>query len=98
MAKTALEKAEATLGALSLDELRALQKTIAQLVALKEGVERNPYSSSNGHVNGNGHGAHGDGYIEYKMVNGCGPYAYQRTVQYEGGKRKLKSKYLGKAT
>lgn len=40
---------------------------------------------------GGGHGA-ARGWVEVRMVNGCGPYAYQRW--YEGGIKK--TKYIGK--
>jgi hypothetical protein len=40
----------------------------------------------------------GAGRVEEKMINGCGPYRYLRYWGVtEGGKRTLKSTYLGKA-
>lgn len=65
---------------------RALSETVQEV--LENGAQNGHVSCKNGQVNG------GDGWIEERFVNGCGPYRYRR---WWDGKRK-RSQYLGKGT
>jgi len=98
--KSPLDKARATLGALDTGDLRALAEDIADLLALLD-QSGDPISDQaadfeTGYVTGGAadiQRARSGGYIELKMINGCGPYKYLR--RRVGGK--LTSTYLGKA-
>lgn len=70
-----------------------LWELIDALLALAEAVENEPFLNGNtNNGNGNGDGKSG-GYVELKMINGCGPYRYLR-FRSQG---QYKSVYLGKA-
>lgn len=90
MTKTPLQIAEATLGALSLEELYELRKTIERLIVVKEGdaawQERELTADESAKLKQ-------AGYVENKLINGYGPYAYLR---WRDGDT-LRSKYLGKS-
>lgn len=69
-----------------------LRELIDALLALAEAVEDEPSlnnSTSNGNSNGSGRSG---GYVELKMIKGCGPYRYLR-FRSQG---QYKSVYLGK--
>jgi hypothetical protein len=68
-----------------------LRELIDALLALAEAVENEPFLNGNT-SNGNGSGRSG-GYVELKMIKGCGPYRYLR-FRSQG---QYKSIYLGKA-
>ena len=87
------------LDALNLPGLRDLRAAVDALIAERLAEEdlgsTEPYQgddllpkSSNGNPTGRPRGA----WIDTKMINGCGPYAYLRWR--EGGR--CRSKYLGK--
>lgn len=89
--QTALAKARATLGALSLADLKKLRADLDDLIAVLEAGEaagpkqhESTTQAPSGRVT--------KGYIEEKTIRGCGPYLYLRVWQ---GKT-LTSKYLGK--
>lgn len=69
-----------------------LWELINALLALAEAVEESDRSLSTNGSNGGGSGITA-GYIELKMINGCGPYRYLR-FRSQGH---YKSVYLGKA-
>ncbi len=72
-----------------LELLAAVQARLAELEAqAQEAQAEARYEAASGPAGE----ARAKGHIEWKKVNGCGPYAYLRW--WEGGK--LKSKYLGK--
>ena len=69
-----------------------LRELIDALLALAETVDDEPSLNGNGNTsNGNG-GRSPRGYVELKMINGCGPYRYLR-FRSQG---KYKSVYLDK--
>ena len=74
-------------------ELRAMIDTNVDALEMdeqrREAQQEKP-ASEPGQQNGKGKAG---GYIELKMINGCGPYAYERWR--EGGR--LRSEYKGKA-
>lgn len=90
-----------TLAAWPIEDLRDLQESINALVeAIAPPVDEQEESTapevSAGAAPTGGGGkarARGAGYIEEKMVNGCGPYRYLRW-RSEGRQR---SRYIGKA-
>ena len=77
------------LGQLTRNELEDLADIVNRLLAIagEEDEEEATDVSTNG-----ASVAGARGHVEFKMINGCGPYAYLRTWQ---GK-KLRSHYLGK--
>ncbi len=70
-----------------LELLAAVQARLAELEAQEAQAEAR-YEAASGPAGE----ARAKGHIEWKKVNGCGPYAYLR--YWEGGR--LRSKYLGK--
>ncbi|WP_254175294.1 hypothetical protein [Planktothrix pseudagardhii] len=71
-----------------------LWELINALLALAEAVEDSDRSLSTNGSNGGGNGSGRlGGYVELKMINGCGPYRYLR-FRSQG---QYKSVYLGKA-
>ena len=74
-------------------ELRAMIDTNIDTLELEEQQEaQQEPASERGQQSGKSKGKAG-GYVELKMINGCGPYAYKRWR--EGGR--LCSEYQGKA-
>ncbi len=73
-------------------ELRAMIDTNIATLEMREQEEaQQEPASEQGQQSGKGKGKAG-GYVELKMINGCGPYAYKRARV--GGR--LTSEYLGK--
>lgn len=96
---------EWTLSQMTLEELLRLRGMIDSYIASAEeerlreeererrielGLEE-PAHADNG-LGEKSQGSKGGGYVELKMINGCGPYAYQRARV--GGR--LTSEYIGK--
>lgn len=74
-------------------ELRAMIDTnIATLEMGEQQEAQQEQTSEQGQQSGKSKGK-GGSYVEVKMINGCGPYAYKRWR--EGGR--LRSEYQGKA-
>jgi len=74
-------------------ELRAMIDTnIATLEMGEQQEAQQEQASEQGQQSGKSKGK-GGSYVEVKMINGCGPYAYKRWR--EGGR--LRSEYQGKA-
>lgn len=73
-------------------ELRAMVDTNIDTLATREQEAQQEPASEPGQQGGQSKGQAG-GYVEIKMINGCGPYAYKRWR--EGGR--LRSEYQGKA-
>lgn len=70
------------------------QMTLEELLRLRGMIElglEEPAHADNG-LGEKSQGSKGGGYVELKMINGCGPYAYQRARV--GGR--LTSEYIGK--
>lgn len=91
-AQTPFTTVKANLGKLNRTELEAVADLVAGLLdalaeAQAETVAEVMPTNNPAPTNGKARG-----YIEHKMINGCGPYAYLR---YWDGKT-LKSHYIGK--
>lgn len=72
-------------------ELRAMLDTNIDTLATREQEAQQEPASEPGQQGGQSKGQAG-GYVEIKMINGCGPYAYRRARV--GGR--LTSEYIGK--
>lgn len=86
-------QAERYLRSLSTAELLELQAMIDEELSQREAEEaqQEERMSERGQQSGESKGKAG-GYVELKMINGCGPYAYRRARV--GGR--LTSEYIGK--
>lgn len=89
--QTALAKTRATLGALSLADLKELRADLDTLIAVLEADEADGQKRLESTTQAPS-GRVAKGYIEEKTIRGYGPYLYLRVWQ---GKT-LTSKYLGK--
>lgn len=85
---TALEGIERQLGALDRGELEDLAATVARLLAIADQDDPEDDQAPGSAQAATG----GAGWVDLKMINGYGPYAYMRWR--EGGT--MKSKYLGR--
>lgn len=88
--RSALQREQASLQARLaeiVEELAALDLADAVQEVLEDAAPAGSHSTTGGQGNG------GDGWIEERFVNGCGPYLYRR---WWDGKRK-RSQYIGKA-
>lgn len=86
-------QAERYLRSLSTAELLELQAMIDEELSQREAEEaqQEERMSERGQQSGQSKGKAG-GYVELKMINGCGPYAYRR-ARVAG---RLTSEYIGK--
>jgi len=85
-------QAERYLRSLSTADLLELQAMIDEELSQREAEEaQQEQASERGQTAGQSKGKAG-GYVELKMINGCGPYAYKRARV--GGR--LTSEYIGK--
>lgn len=89
--RSALQREQAHLLA-RLAEIEAELADLELADAVQEVLDSTP-GGAQGQRSGNGEHGHGGHWIETRLVNGCGPYAYERW--WDGGKKR--SKYLGKA-
>lgn len=88
-------QAERYLRSLSTAELLELQVMIDEELSEREAEEaqQKEQASERGQQSGKGQSkGKAGGYVELKMINGCGPYAYRR--ERVGGR--LTSEYIGK--
>ncbi len=87
------ERAERYLRSLSTTDLLELQIMIDEEISGREAEHeaQQEQASERGQQGGQSKGKAG-GYIEIKMINGCGPHAYRRARV--GGR--LTSEYIGK--
>lgn len=88
---TGVDQLSQALARLSLPELLELRGLIDDLVEAQQAGD-DPGDDDRSEPGESSQADGGRGWIEIRMVNGCGPYAYQR---WWAGKRK-RSKYLGK--
>ena len=87
------QQVEALLPQMTISDLLELRAMIDTNIATLEmgeqqAAQQEPASEQGGKSKGKG-----GSYVEVKMINGCGPYAYKRWR--EGGR--LRSEYQGKA-
>ena len=91
-ARSPYDTITSNLGQLTRSELEDLADIVKRLIAIAGEEQEEEEDDWATDVSTNGVTAGGAGHIEYKMINGCGPYAYLR--RWQG--KKLRSIYLGK--
>lgn len=89
--QTPYQAVTSNLGKLSRPQLQEVAYMVAGLLEALEDEDQTQADQVEGAAPEVKQGARG--HIEYKVINGCGPYAYLR---YWSGKT-LKSHYIGKA-
>ena len=91
-ARSPYDTITSNLGQLTRSELEDLADIVGRLIAIAGEEQEEEEEDWATDVSTNGVKAGGAGHIEYKIINGCGPYAYLR--RWQG--KKLRSIYLGK--